>query len=95
MTNFELMQAQTALGFALLYPAITSLILSISVVIFIHLLRELIRETRLPGTRIFGFNCDMCDGKFRVNGKPLFRCYVKKPLLMKLIEWRIIKPKQE
>jgi hypothetical protein len=95
MTNFGLLQVQTAVGITLLFWAIIIFVLVVSVAIFIYLLRELVRETRLPGKRIFGFNCDMCDGKFRKNGKPLFRCYVKKPLLTKLIEWRLIKSKKE
>ena len=94
MNNLELMQAQTAIGITLFYTSFVILVVFVSLAIFYMLLTILILETRLPGKRIFGFNCDMCDGKFRANGKPLFRCCVKKPVLMKLIEWRIIKPKR-
>ena len=94
MTNPEFMQFQSTVGVTLLYISFVILVVFVSLAIFYMLLTILILETRLPGKRIFGFNCDMCDGKFRTNGKPLFRCYIKKPLLMKLIEWRIIKLKR-
>jgi hypothetical protein len=50
----------------------------------------MVLETRLPGRRLFGMNCDGCTGKFRGNGKPLYRCYIKKPLIKLLIRYGLI-----
>lgn len=50
----------------------------------------MILETRLPGRRIFGMNCDMCLGKFRENGKPFLRCYIKKPILKLMIKYGLV-----
>jgi hypothetical protein len=66
------------------------LILWVCVVILSVIFRELVRHMKKQGKRMFGFNCDMCEGKYR-NGKPLYRCGFKKPILNKLIQMGIVK----
>jgi len=91
MTSVAFLILQTELGFTLLYYTLAFLFAA-SIFICIYTFRELIRETRLPGKRLFGFNCDDCTGKYRANGKPYFRCYLKKPILTWLLKSKLLKP---
>jgi hypothetical protein len=90
MTNPSLLQSQTQLGITLGYLIIVALLVLFALILCVYTLRNLILETRLPGRRIFGLNCDGCVGKFRKNGQPLFRCYIKKPIVKFLIRSGII-----
>jgi hypothetical protein len=67
------------------------LVLWICVIILAVAFKKLINHMHNQGKRMFGFNCDSCIGKFR-NGKPLYRCGFKKPILTKLIQWGLTKP---
>jgi hypothetical protein len=57
-----------------------------AVVTFFILLRGCIEQTRLPGGRYFGFNCDGCNGKRDNQGQYLLRCKIK-PKIVDFLLW--------
>lgn len=77
---------QIAIGGLIIYGTL----LLFAILVCAYTVRNLILETRIPGRRIFGLNCDGCKGKFRKNGKPLFRCYIKIPVVKFMIRRGII-----
>jgi hypothetical protein len=72
------------------FITLSTILVIFALIVCVYTLRNLVRETRLPGKRLFGMNCDGCRGKFRKNGKPLLRCYIKKPLVKFMIRTGII-----
>lgn len=73
-----------------LYISLATFLLAMSGIVFLILLKMTIEQTRLPGGRIFGLNCDMCEGKRDKRGKFLWRCHIKPHIVDLLIQLEII-----
>jgi hypothetical protein len=77
-----------------LFIAVVLSVLACSCIMFLIHLKECIDQTRLPGGRYFGFNCDGCKGKRDKRGRYLLRCYIKPVIVDFMLHVGIFKPRK-
>jgi hypothetical protein len=70
-------------------------VFALSCIAFLFVLKAGIEQTRLPGGRIFGLNCDRCEGKRDKKGRYLWRCYIKPHIVDILIQCQIIEDRSK
>jgi len=52
--------------------------------------KAILENSREPGKRYFGFNCEACRGKYRNDGTIYYRCIIKKPIVTYLLKKGLI-----
>jgi hypothetical protein len=77
-----------------IFLVVISIVLILACIAFIIQIKSCIDQTRRPGGRYFGFNCDGCDRKTDRNGHFLLRCHIKPPIVEFLIRAKVLKDRR-
>jgi hypothetical protein len=77
------------------FLVVISIVFILACIAFIIQIKSCIDQTKRPDGRHFGFNCDGCAGKKDAEGRYLWRCHIKPPIVEFLIRVGVIKDRRK